>query len=708
MRTKRNRSILLILALAACAVIAFLVWRSPTIPADSRSEHDTSPAPAGMPSRERKADVGEASQADVEKTGDAGPSAPDTLVLADGVVLGSDAVAAAGAVVTATLLASDGVALAETRTDAAGAFRLAAPANAFRAGPLDFALVARCDDLVSLPQVTVGGPGIAASSVVLRLRAAATLLGRVVDDGGAPVGAASVFVMAFPDAREPWENSATDGMRLHLRADEAGRFRLQVPPSHVRVFVRDAAGVFSRGLRCDVAGGESTDLGDVEIGGAGVALTLRVTGQDGSPVAGASIRMDVDEAVQRHIDGGGTQWVPATTDGEGVAIVRVRADSSPVRFAVGDRAHEVVEVVAERLPGSDRTLDIALVERPKVIVRVVDGEDRPLPREVEPYVTLSAESGAPPRAARRLAFGVPADAEVTRLSQVSEADALERAVVGLGVERSADGAAIVALAQGLGRHRLLVRVPGGHAFSRDVDLTDEQRAAEVTCRLPPGRFVSIDFVRHGPEPVEYADWSVWPSVAGALDAQWPSRPDEWSESRAQGAKIELAESSRGEWTGHVVVFAALEQSEFVARDVAAAMRENRWNRNGPHSTQGGVRRAVEPLLRRTIASGASPRVTFDLGTIAPGEPTTPLAVRLVAGQHPVRVRGWRVDLRRGEDSAVRHGATGDDGVARFAVPAGRWRVELSSDFGPPDPLWIDVVAGTPARVDLDLSKLRWD
>ena len=200
-------------------------------------------------------------------------------------------------------------------------------------------------------------------AIVLQLRPAATLSGRVVDHAARPVAGARVeFVAeavsgaAAVAARNPGRTTSDAGGAFRIEGVAAGHGRLRIAAEGYAPFERAAI---------DVRPPEQVLLGDLHLD-SGVAQAVWVTKPGGRPVAGATV-----------ITRGryGRPAASCATNSRGSCRLSPLVAGEVVELAVRSETGEVV--VEEVLPGVEPLL-VTMLPRRAIAGRVIDGAGRDL------------------------------------------------------------------------------------------------------------------------------------------------------------------------------------------------------------------------------------------------------------------------------------------------------------------------------------------
>ncbi len=240
------------------------------------------------------------------------------------------------------------------QTDADGVLRLTTFPVIQKASRID--VVANAPGHASATALDVSvGPGGATIELALRPDAERSIVGRVVDESGAPVSDAEVAFVEVGTPKGPTTTSAADGTFRLTDFGFRGDWQIQARASH------DRAGRADVMLPRDGV----VDAGDLIVRRA-AAVTGRVTNAAGEPVPRVGIVVFLHgESHAGLTENDGSFRIEDITDGEWNLDVRARSfggvhyDKEPLRLV---RAGDDVQVMVRALPTGDARLVLSMVD----------------------------------------------------------------------------------------------------------------------------------------------------------------------------------------------------------------------------------------------------------------------------------------------------------------------------------------------------------
>ena len=559
------------------------------------------------------------------------------------------------------------------------------------------------------------------------LAAAGTLVGRVIDDSGAPIAGAQVVACppgAGGDTRVwlPF-SSFPDGSRAFVTSGEGGVFRLEgVPCGAIELFASDDLHLVGRAGPIELGVGER-NLGDVVLPAASDAERIAgsVRAQDGAPFEGAMIRL-LDEreqsiyGSQKRSDAAGRFALLAGPDRTYTLVAYDPSNMRPTRAKgvhAGDLAVELrfvsrgsLDVTAhdERGPvaafrvvvqavdrrslawSASDALARARVDVPDETFRVLVMGPEHVPLQLGPFEPTAAPAQL--EAALVLAGGIGgvvlADGAPVANAEVHAHTAVEGAEIGwmqdgfasrvatssVSITRSdASGRFFLRLRSG-GRIRVHASAAGrARAVSSWFDLREGERVEDCEFRLPRAGAIE-GRVR----------------VAAGVEAR-----GRWIGAGDGEGHVELAQTDAdGAFT-----FPALAPGSWQVRRVHAGNERELTHEN---ARVAGRESVPPPVFDVVVRAGETTRVDLDLT----GEVTCTLEGRLTLGSAPPS--GWTVSLGRSDaqplDADGRFTARSDrSGENWLGFQGDRATLSLPLDLRPGANAW---------ELDLPVGEVRLD
>jgi len=215
-----------------------------------------------------------------------------------------------------------------------------------------------------LDEMVTAQPG---DELVVRLRPAGGVFGRVVSADGAPLPGAHVEVQV-EQRSETLQGSSMSTHFTSGRSGEDGTFNVvKVPPGQARVKASATGYAASEPVELEIAVGQRAGPLRLVLSDPAVVFG-QVLDLDGAPAAGAEVRVTDSTGSTQHVDRGDAEGRYRVAGlASGVAEVWAQAEAS------GARVTRNVELRA-----GEQRLDLRLAARPAVGGRVVDGEGRPV------------------------------------------------------------------------------------------------------------------------------------------------------------------------------------------------------------------------------------------------------------------------------------------------------------------------------------------
>jgi hypothetical protein len=566
--------------------------------------------------------------------------------------------------------------------------------------------------------------------VFLLVNGVTKVKGRVVDSSGTRVAPASVALLVWPSGPgPPWLHAPADATRLMVPVRDDGRFDVVAPSGRLRAWARrgasrdDAsasrpAGSLAREAppphgdprETDLPAGEEVDLGDLVVPAGIVEVEVAVLRPDGSPAAGALLRLDALDTAGLLSQGG--EGLPAgahaRAGADGVLRFSCRTAPEPLAVGIGLPDHSPVDIrIGRSAPASIRetlVLDAFRTRRIEVMPGLDGAFNHSAPPESWPELEVWVDGGGSSEVARRLRRvtwnggdpGAP-----TRSARIP-AEVLAHACMPGGTTRQEGPGRYLLVSAGDGIREAWVRAVPGSQRCVPLEFRAELDGRVESVPLPEGR--SISFVVEdaiAPECETSMDrharrlrYRVW------LDPGPGSRHGD-----LLGGGWPIFEASR-EATRRLRLWVPDSVSQLC---VGVRPREEPapGTLPGPHG--------VSSRKGDDAASPAAPPIAFDVLSVPPDGGEIRYRVEAVSGRpslaevrvtpthagRPVAMPGLEVVARRVATGAVPYaealGATDAEGVALLRLEPGRWSVEAGALAGGSEPVVVEIVEGRPGQ-----------
>lgn len=551
---------------------------------------------------------------------------------------------------------------------------------------------------VSAPVAVAVRRGVAPAPVLLIVRTARIVQGRVTDAAAHAVAGAEIVAWCFPRRRHPWEADGSDGVSWTEHADASGEFRLAAPAGELWLFARRPSvdAIFGPSVRLpDVAPGTIEECA-LRVVDESVEFALDVRDESGVPIEDALVRVEPEESIHAATLGGASSLVHARTDADGRAIVRVRVSDRPFIAAVGRHGYRPLEVVASRVVPGVRTLPVVLRRKFRIscAVSLSSGERAPIPLDWQ--IGITRMSGGRPPQFERLAFDGAAPP-----SDLGYDEPLVRVMDWI----TDDPRPIRSPDRNSAEDEAWVRVPGDYEVSvwsgpvaperRSVRVDDEHPFALVTVELPAGRRVSV--TGRG-EPEDATGWRVWGTYPGELADDWPRSPQELGASLVCGR--ELVTGTRTDSPQSQSWWLPWKYSMLAARNIRPLQRRS--------PASGPVFRVA--LQRVPIPPGDMPAVIVDVAKPPVSGESTPVRARLLVQGRPVQASGWVIEARAREGGRIATADTDSRGEATLRLHPGQYEIDIAEQHGPRRSVAIDLTSrpeGGVHSVDIELAGRNW-
>jgi hypothetical protein len=327
--------------------------------------------------------------------------------------------------------------------------------------------------------------------IVLWLRPVGVLRLRAVNPAGEPVPH-GVFLVA-PDPLDGARGSyAGDGVQDYreVEADDSGTVDFSCRPGLIRVWARTKDGYFGRRRDESVRLDAETQVVDVETAKDLIRTTLRIEDDSGTPIPGAAVKLQLDDAVQRFVGASdGDNLVTYRADSAGVVDFVTACDERAAEVGIAAaRCKSALVLVPRSTPGA-QVLRVVLEPRPKLLIRLQGVAIDDL-AGVPVTATLNDKTDWRDRAPRIQVVAL-GDARVptARPDDVPLAAAVELAERGM-MSESTDGCSEVILwPYDTGAFSLNVSVSGVTCFAESVEVGPGENVVNVP--VPPGRRLAL-------------------------------------------------------------------------------------------------------------------------------------------------------------------------------------------------------------------------